>query len=53
MKQPTEGGRYNRDPETGELTKVTEAITENAAPAIDQPVATETEQAPETGKKGK
>ncbi|MDQ1185411.1 hypothetical protein [Agrobacterium larrymoorei] len=31
MNQPTSGGQYVRDPETGALTKVTEAPTQEPA----------------------
>lgn len=41
MNQPTSGGQYVRDPETGELTKVTGAPAE--APAAASETETETE----------
>lgn len=43
MNQPTTGGQYVRDPKTGDLSKVTEALPEPpvAAPETETPQTVE------------
>lgn len=52
MTTPTQGGSYVRDPETGELTKVTEEAAE-ASKAVKEPETTNNDEAPATTGSGK